>query len=226
MIKNKFVWLLLNIESLCVCFFKNRKIEADIISQGEKQMYLDGGFSQEKYATLLNAAFREEQEAMYELGMIWTITGTNHNDQERVLKGIEFVVKAADRGLAVAACYLGTIYHEGKYGIVVDMKKAVSYYKQGAEGGDALAMSNYGIALQGGDGGLQRDDVEAFSWLKRAADTDETLGVAQYNVALAYHAGRGTRTDRAMAKKYFQRAAKAGIGMAQVWLYSEDYNKL
>ena len=169
-------------------------------------MYLDGEFTMEKYEALLNAALDEEPEAMYELGMVWAVLGHQHNDAERIEKGIEFAEKAADVGSAAAACYLGTVFQEGKYGTPVDMNKAVSYYKLGAEGGDALAMSNYGIALQRGDGGLTPDDEAAFLWLKRAADLDEGLGVAQYNVALACHAGRGTRIDRNMAKAYFQRA--------------------
>lgn len=189
-------------------------------------MYLDGGFTKEKYEALLGAALDEEiPDAMYELGMTWAIIGSQNNDDAYISKGMTMLEKAADNGSAEAACYIGTIFQEGKFGFTSSMEKAVRYYKQGAEGGDALAMSNYGIALQGGDGGLSRDDVEAFSWIKRAADADEGLGVAQYNVALAYHGGRGTKMDRVMAKEYFQRAANAGFAMARVWLYSEDYNK-
>ena len=189
-------------------------------------MYLDGEFTKEKYQVLLGAALDEEiPDAMYELGMTWAIVGSQQNDDAYISKGMTMLEKAADNGSAEAACYLGTIYQEGKFGITSSMEKAVCYYKQGAEGGDALAMSNYGIALQSGDGGLLRNDTEAFFWLKKAADTDESLGVAQYNVALACHAGRGTKMDRAMAKEYFQRAANAGIAMARIWLYSEDYNK-
>ena len=188
-------------------------------------MYLDGEFSEEKYIALLCAVRDGEVEAKYELGRFWVVLGSDRNDPERISKGFEFLFEAADEGSAAAACYLGRIYHEGEYGVARDMEKAVAYYKQGAEGGDPLAMSNYGIALQNGDGGVPHDHAQAFYWLKKAADADESLGVAQYNVALACHAGLGTEMNRVVAKEYFQRAAKAGIGMAELFLHSQDYNK-
>ncbi len=189
-------------------------------------MYMTGEFTEEKYTALLEAALGGESEAMYELGMLWAVIGARQNDRERIENGLDFAKKAADNGSAEAACYLGTVYQEGKYGIDVDMKKAIAYYKQGAEGGNALAMSNYGIALQKGDGGLPCDVQQAFIWLKKAADADASLGVAQYNVALACHAGLGTPMDKKTAKQYFERAANAGIGMAGLFLYSEDYKNL
>ena len=121
-------------------------------------MYLDGGFTDEKYKDLLNDALDGNMDAKYELGMVWAIVGNQNNDRERVLNGIRTLEEASDGGSAAAMCYLGTIYQDGKFGIEADMKKAVAYYKIGAESGDALAMSNYGIALQRGDGGLQCDD--------------------------------------------------------------------
>lgn len=106
-------------------------------------MYLDGEFTKEKYQALFNAAIDEEiPEAMYELGMTWAIVGSQQNDEAYITKGIAMLEKAAAKGSAEAACYLGTIYQEGKFGITSNMEKAVCYYKEGAEGGDALAMSN------------------------------------------------------------------------------------
>ncbi len=188
-------------------------------------MYLDGGFTQEKYAALLTAALDGKPDAMYELGMTWCIIGRQTNDEKRISDGMEYLQKASDRGYAAASTYIGTIYQDGKFGFASDMSKAVAYYKRGAELGDPMGMSNYGIALQRGDGGLAQDNELAFFWIKKAADADESLGVAQYNVALACHAGRGVAVDRVMAKQYFQRAAKAGVGMAAIWLYSEDYKE-
>jgi TPR repeat protein len=186
-------------------------------------MYLSGTFTQEKYEALLNAALDGETEAMYELGMLWLILGSQQKDEERINNGMDYLLDAADNGSSDAACLLGTVFHEGKYGIAADKEKAFTYYKLAADGGNALAMSNYGIALQKGDGGLPCDPEQAFIWLKKAADTDESLGVAQYNVALACHAGLGTKIDRIMAKHYFERASKAGIEMASFFLLSNDY---
>ena len=169
----------------------------------------------------LQAMDSDESKELYEHGMAEVIGGFRNHDKERTDKGMGCLEKAVEQGNGSAATFLGTVFHEGKYGFSVDMNKAVEWYKKGAELGDPPGMSNYAIALQRGDGGLQRNDTEAFRWIKTAADAG--LGIAQYNTALALHAGRGVGIDRQLAKKYFQMAAKNGIEMAEIWLYSEDY---
>lgn len=184
-------------------------------------MYLDGGFTSEKYMALRADADAGEPDAMYELGILWLNVGYQQKADDYSQNGLAMLKGAVRQGCAEAATYLGTVYHEGKCGLTIDMCEAVSWYKIGAEMGDPLAMSNYGIALQRGDGNAPCDDEEAMRWICKAADAG--LGVAQYNAALAYHAGKGVRIDRVKAKHYFTMAADNGMEMARLWLYSEDY---
>ena len=187
----------------------------------ERTTYIDEDFNEEKYKILAHDAMEGIPLALYEFGMVEMIYGNQKGDEDRKAKGFSYLEKAVGKGSAAAATYIGTIYHEGKFGYPKDMTKAVSWYQKGAEMGDPQGMSNYAVALQHGEGGVQRDDGQAFAWIRKAADAG--LGIAQYNAALALHAGRGTVIDRKLAKKYFQMAAANGIEMAKMWLYSLDY---
>lgn len=188
-------------------------------------MYLNEGWTEDDVKLLEKAALEDRKpDALYELGMaylIWTKQNPSFGKREEGMKMLE---ESAAAGYGPAATYIGTIYQDGKFDYPADMEVAVRWYKKGADLGDPLGMSNYAVALQHGAGGLEQDDEEAFTWICRAADAG--LGIAQYNAALALHAGRGTRVDRVRAKKYFEMAAENGIGMASMWLYSEDYKNL
>ncbi len=188
-------------------------------------MYLNEGWTEEDVKILEKAALEDRKpDALYELGMAWLIWTRQDPSFGKREEGMELLLESAAAGCGAAATYIGTIYQEGKFDYPSDMELAVQWYKKGAELGDPLGMSNYAVALQHGAGGLERDDEAAFEWICRAADAG--LAVAQYNAALALHAGRGTRIDRVRAKKYFEMAAANGIGMAEMWLYSEDYKNL
>ena len=194
--------------------------DAEDIADAEYS-YLDGELTREKYELLRKAADSGNRKAMYEYGMAELIYGFKSNNEERMARGKKCLEESAKKGYAAAATFLGTVYHEGKYGQPMNMEVAVIWYKEGAKLGDPLGMSNYAVALQHGSGGLERDDAEAFKWIRAAANMG--IGIAQYNAALALHAGRGVHIDRRLAKEYFRMAAKNGIGMAEMWLYSEDY---
>lgn len=187
----------------------------------ERTTYIDEDFNQEKYEILEHDAMKGIPLALYEYGMVEMIYGNMKGAADRKIKGFAYLEKAVEKGSAAAATYIGTIYHEGKFGYPKDMTKAVSWYQKGAEMGDPQGMSNYAVALQNGEGGVQKDYAKAFELIRKAADAG--LGIAQYNAALALHAGRGTAIDRKLAKKYFQMAAANGIEMAKMWLYSLDY---
>ena len=191
----------------------------------EKNGYIREGekLTEEVYAALKKAAAEGRPRALYELGMLEAMVGHKLGQKERVARGVKYLEAAAAKGSGAAATYLGTLYHEGKFDYPVDMDRAIAWYRKGAELGDPLGMSNYAVSLQRGEGGLERNDQEAFLWLRTAADAG--LDVAQYNTALALHVGRGVAADRGLARKYFQMAAKNGIKMAEVWLYSQDYRE-
>ena len=195
--------------------------EEDVVEEQGGFKSFEGDLTPENYQLLRSKAEAGDPVAIYELGMVEIILGSYDGDEKRKESGMQYLLDAAGKGCGAAASYIGTIYHEGKFGYPADMDKAMSWYRKGAEMGDPLGMSNYAIGLQRGEGSLFRDDEEAFRWLKTAADAG--LGIAACNAALALHAGRGVKMNRKLAKKYFKKAARRGIAMAQMWLYSEDY---
>ena len=75
----------------------------------------------------------------------------------------------ANRGVADAQFYLGTLYDLGLGGVRQDFVEAVKWYQLAAEQGDPRAQSSLAFFYIRGQGGVVRDLVQAHKWLSVSA---------------------------------------------------------
>jgi len=129
------------------------------------------------------------------------ITAFEAADYERARP---LLIYAAANGSAVAARYLGDLYHRGE-GVRSDLAEAARWYLKAANAGDT--ESQYRIASMLGSGvGVDRNPEEAFSWGKKAADKGHVA--AMEFVANAYWWGQGTSVDNSAAVALYLRLAE------------------
>ena len=100
----------------------------------------------------------------------------------------------ANRGVADAQFYLGTLYDLGLGGVRQDFVEAVKWYQLAAEQGDPRAQSSLAFFYIRGQGGVVRDLVQAHKWLSVSASRFARMQPRNMS-------GLGSKGGRALAAK-------------------------
>ncbi len=148
-------------------------------------------------------------------------------------KGVFWLRKAADQGLALAQAFMSACYREG-IGVTKDEAEAFRWTILAAEQGDAASQGVAGFAYLTGDLPMttslsapvtdvrieSKDDryAKAAFWFRKAAEQGEAISQAE--LGRLYLVGKGVAKDYVEAFKWSMLAAKQGneTGQAQVAL--------
>ena len=174
---------------------------------------------------LTSAAEQGDALAQRTLGRIFRHGWGVPTDKAQALKWLE---KASVQDYA-AATELGVMYEQGEF-VQQDLEKAHKYYKRGALE-DVEAM--YLLAKTYFDGkGTEQDLASGAYWLSlaaldamramesgstgySAAGLKQMFALIQYEAGRMYETGLGVKVDKAMAKRWYTRAAEAGFVQAE-----------
>lgn len=136
---------------------------------------------------------------------------------------ISWFRRAAARGNAAAAYFLGVAYAEG-HGVDRSPVKARFWLGRAADLGDAKAEYFVGLGFtngrdpdRGGGLGIQRNDAWAARWYGKAAAQGDVRG--EYMLGLSYALGFGLPEDPVTAYKWLWLAAHADYGPARTTLH-------
>ena len=96
----------------------------------------------ERARKALEAAWETDPDWQAFLTLCYSDTETP--DAAAILKGVNHLIAAAQRGHAPAQCRLGTEFHlgEGRLGIKPDIHKAVAWYRAAVKKGDPIALQS------------------------------------------------------------------------------------
>ena len=124
----------------------------------------------------------------------------------------------ANRGVADAQFYLGTLYDLGLGGVRQDFVEAVKWYQLAAEQGDPRAQSSLAFFYIRGQGGVVRDLVQAHKWLSVSASRFRTNAAAQHvRPGLQRWSGAGGEDARFHRGSHDSQADRRGERLARKW---------
>lgn len=152
-----------------------------------------------------NAAAQEKIGRLYERGK---------GVERDYLVALEWHLKAAAQGDALAQGHAGLIYRSGAIGGRSDYGTALKYYRESAAKGVAVAQLGLGSMYKAGEG-VPENEVEAVAWFRKAAAQGDAA--AQMNLASMYRYGKGVPKDIKEAQRLLKLAA-AGTDIE----YDED----
>ncbi len=154
-----------------------------------------------------NAGNRKAQYDLAEAYFHGEGTKVNH------LLAVKWFRMAATNGDSVAMNNLGLMYEKG-LGVKASLELAYKLYTKGAKKGYPQAQYNLGRIYYNGIPGLLDPDFEkAYIYYKQAAEND--IAIAQYNLAILCFNGQGCEKDKALAEKWFNKAAENGYTKAE-----------
>ena len=128
-------------------------------------------------------------------------------------ESVEFDREMAEQGNASFQCCLGDRYCHDNLGVKQDYAEAVKWYRMAAEQGYADAQTKLGFMYYNGFG-VKQDYRESFRLFGLSNDA--------FGLGLSYLYGRGVGKDKAKAREYLVKAAKAGNANAMNYL-NDDY---
>lgn len=131
--------------------------------------------------------------------------------QKDLMKGFQWIQKAADQGSLEAKRQLAQAFEQG-LGTDQDQAQAAKYMKEAAEGGDAAAMGMLAVYLTDGRG-VPKNPQLGITWLEKAADNGDYNSASR--LGLIFLDGKLTAPDPAKALKYALPAAEHGTPFAQ-----------
>jgi TPR repeat protein len=102
-----------------------------------------------------------------------------------------------------------------------ERREGVELYRQLALDGAPRAQATLGHLLLRGLPGIAPDYVESCHWLTLAASHDSRDAQAAYDLATLYRNGYGVPRDASLAIRWLERAAQAGLPLAQFQLANE-----
>ena len=140
------------------------------------------------------------------------VTAINVSARSDYEQALELIASLAERGDALAAYKLGTIYNEGEE-VKQDFMKAANYFGLAAAQGYAPAQYSLGIKYEKGQGVPLSHSVAAM-WYRRSAEQNHAD--AQYRLGRMFVQGQGVERDYMEAVKWFDLAAAQGIEDATV----------
>ena len=137
---------------------------------------------------------------------VWYRKGVECYNRQEYAEAVSWYRKAAERGYALAQCYLGYCFANEK-GVIKDETEAASWYRKAAEQGQAAAQFNLANCYLFGRG-VARDEAEAVKWYRKAAEQGYAEG--QYYLGCCYRDGVGVTEDGAEAIRLYRKAAEQG----------------
>jgi len=132
---------------------------------------------------------------------------------------VQWYLRAADQGLAMAQYNLGLILAQGRVGVEVDVAAAIRYLDMAVAQGYGPAMTERGLMHENGLGGPV-DMAAAVDLLQRASDLGDARGSDELAVLL--DRGATGRQDPVRAHALFVAAALKGA-IGAVNNLAEDY---
>ncbi len=154
-----------------------------------------------KLAALANAGNVTAQAA---LGFDYLDGGNGVTVNEA--EAARWLERAANKGSAISAYRLGTLYERG-HGVPTDAAKAMQWYTVAAKQGNRKAMHNLAVAFAEGTG-VPKNLIFASQWFTRAAELG--LSDSQFNLAVLYERGMGVPQSLTEAFKWYSIAAAQG----------------
>lgn len=186
------------------------------------------------------AAKKDEAEAQFKLGRLYDRgEGTEADPAEALI----WYTRAAEQGLDMAQTNLGVLYDTGR-GTEEDNVAAARWFREAARQGNPVAQYNLALMLHQGDG-IPQNKAQAAALYGRAAEQGVPLAflphaellseLGRYDLAYAsyqraedagsveaayrkgvlLHKGLGVAADPAAALAQYQKAAEAGLPLAQ-----------
>ncbi len=126
-------------------------------------------------------------------------------------KSIAWFRKAAEKGNAAAAFFIGVAYNHGNK-VKKDAKEAFKWFKKSADGGFSQALIEIGLAYNAGRV-VKRDLKAAFNYYLKGAQLGDSDGL--YQVGWCFYNGNGVKKDLAEAAKWYRKAAELNDEDAQ-----------
>lgn len=121
------------------------------------------------------------------------------------LRGMEYLLRAAEQGHAIAQHGIGVIF--GEKNEFIDIKKSEKWIRRSADQGYAIAQYDLAVRLSGGDV-MPRNPKEAIKWYTKAAE--QGMPRAQNNLGIRFLKGEGVTRDITAGIRWIQRAAEQG----------------
>ncbi|KAF9079355.1 hypothetical protein BGX23_004275 [Mortierella sp. AD031] len=149
------------------------------------------------------SATSRNKDAQFDLGNMYR---NGHGVQLNSLAAMEWYLKAADQGHAIAQCNLGLMYSRGD-GISPDYSLAMVWYRKAADQGHCESQFNIGILYEDGRG-VPQDYSQAMDWYRKAADQGHID--AQFNIGVLHSSGLGVPQDYSQAMDWYRKAADQG----------------
>lgn len=152
-----------------------------------------------------------EPTCQYNLGICYSKGCVFREDRT---KAFEWIMKAANQGLAAAQMSAGCFYEfrNGVRGLQINMSEAIRWYSKAADQGDAEANYNMGVHYENGRG-VSVDHQKAMKYYRVAAE--DGLALAQDNLGLMYIKGQGVKADLDEAINWITMAAEQDLVSAQ-----------
>ena len=125
-------------------------------------------------------------------------------------KAAQILRPLADKGVAKAQFYLGSMYLEGQ-GVSKNPQLGATWLRKAADQGQIDAESKLGAMYMEGQG-VPEDYAEALSWSGKAADQGDAN--AQHTLGILYATGHGVEKDFVRAHMWFNLSAAGGNPLA------------
>lgn len=136
--------------------------------------------------------------------------GTEYLFKKEYTQAMQFFLKAAEKGSAVAMRRIGYLYYTGM-GVELDYGQAEKWFLKGAEKGDAKSQYNIGNMYANGDG-RERDYQQALKWFLKAAENGEAG--AENRIGSFYYFGLGVDQNYGKSMEWYLKAAHKGNAQA------------
>lgn len=149
------------------------------------------------------AAKRGEEDAKYNLGVIYISDNSKYRNVKKRWKFLEGMGKMTQNQLINQELYIKMVLI-----LLQIIQKALSLFKQAANLGSNSAQFNLGIMYFKGQC-VKQDFIEARKWFERAYKTGGNINAA-YTLAGMYYEGRGGSKDVEKALNLYQFAADHG----------------
>lgn len=189
-----------------------------------------------KFSTINNE--KEAREALdnivkkeHDKKMYYEI-GVDLYDKEQYEDALNFFLKGADLNCDKCFFYLGEIYEEGS-GVVVNAKKAISYYKKAYNLGNYNASYRLGLIYKYGEI-VKRDYKKAMHYFYatcKKSNSKQIIAYSLHSIASFYEYGQGVKQNLNKAiEKYLEslkvyRNEFALLSLGSLYEYKDNYEQ-
>lgn len=167
-------------------------------------------------AEVQSRADKGDAKAQYELG-IFLMDGDIGEYPVKVMEGVEWLTRSANRGYAPAQYKLGYIFYAGPnlYDCLSQVpEKAYLWYSKAAEQNHVEAQYELAM-LYNPETGFKRyaDKAKYLQWMQKAADLG--YAQAQYTLGHMYEQGNAVQRNLEQAMQWYEKAALQGHASAK-----------